>query len=140
MVGIGILMLVMAVTGWVLRLRGRLFEAGWYLRLCQWFAPAGFIAVLMGWTTTEVGRQPWTVYGLLRTADSVTPSLTGGDVLASLLLYVIVYLIMYPAGIAYMAGIVRAGVPVAPGDEPESSKIESGRPDEPFTLASRQTG
>ena len=46
--------------------------------------PLGFIAVLAGWITTEVGRQPWTVYGLLRTADAVTPSLTGSDVLLSL--------------------------------------------------------
>ena len=48
---------------------------------CQWAAPLGFVAVLAGWTVTEVGRQPWTVYGLLRTAQSVTPSLTGVDVL-----------------------------------------------------------
>ena len=49
----------------------------WFLRLCQWMAPLGFIAVIAGWMTTEVGRQPWTVYGLLRTANSVSPSLTG---------------------------------------------------------------
>lgn len=136
MVAIGTLMLVMAITGWVLRLRGRLFQTQWYLVLCQWFAPAGFVAVLMGWTTTEVGRQPWTVYGLMRTADSVTPSLTGGDVLISLLLYIAVYLIMYPAGIAFMAGVVRAGVPVAMQEE--ELAIESGRPKEPFAVASRQ--
>ena len=129
MVGIAVLMFVVMVTGWVLRWRGRLFEARWFLRLCQWFAPAGFIAVLMGWTTTEVGRQPWTVYGLFRTADSYTPSLTGGDVLTSLLLYAAVYLIMYPAGVAYMAGIVRAGVKP---ENDEGAQVESGRPKQPF--------
>ena len=72
-------------------------------------APIGFIAVVAGWTTTEVGRQPWTVYGLLRTADSVSPSLTGANVALSLALYVIVYLIMFPTGIAFMAGLVRRG-------------------------------
>ena len=71
----------------------------WFLRVCQFASPLGFVAVLAGWTTTEVGRQPWTVYGLLRTADSVSPSLTGVDVLLSLLGYMVVYLIMFPAGI-----------------------------------------
>ena len=119
MVGIGIIMLATVVTGWVLRLRHRLVEADWFLRVCLWTAPLGFIAVLAGWTTTEVGRQPWTVYGLLRTADSVTPSLTGTNVLTSLLLYVVVYLLMYPAGIIFMAGIVRNGVQSeAPGRAP----------------------
>ncbi|HEX5452475.1 MAG TPA: cytochrome ubiquinol oxidase subunit I [Stellaceae bacterium] len=136
MVGIGLLMLLVAIVGWALRLAGRLYDTGWFLVLCQWFAPAGFIAVLMGWTVTEVGRQPWTVYGLLRTADSVTPSLTGGDVLASLLLYGIVYLVMYPAGIAYMAGIVRNGVAAA--DDPGA--IESGRPPQPFQTAPGEPG
>ena len=78
--------------------------------LCQAAAPLGFVAVIAGWMTTEVGRQPWTVYGLLRTADSVSPSLTGTDVAISLALYVVVYLIMFPTGIAFMATIVRRGV------------------------------
>jgi cytochrome d ubiquinol oxidase subunit I len=94
------------------------------------FAPAGFVAVLMGWTTTEVGRQPWTVYGLMRTADSVTPSLSGGDVLASLLLYVIVYLIMFPAGLAYMGALVRRGI--ASAGEEDVRDIEAGRPKQAF--------
>ena len=73
--------------------------------------PLGFIAVIAGWTTTEVGRQPWTVYGLLRTADSVSPSLTGTDVLLSLLLYVAVYLIIYPVGLSAMLRLVWRGPP-----------------------------
>jgi cytochrome bd ubiquinol oxidase subunit I len=109
MVGIGLLMLAVVALSWWLRWRGRLFETGWFLRLCQIVAPLGFVAVLAGWTTTEVGRQPWTVYGLMRTAQSVSPSLTGHDVLMSLIAYVAVYLVMFPAGIAVMAGIVRTG-------------------------------
>ena len=58
--------------------------------------------MIAGWTTTEVGRQPWTIYGLMRTVDSVSPSLTGANVLLSLLLYVAVYLIIFPVGIAVM--------------------------------------
>jgi cytochrome d ubiquinol oxidase subunit I len=81
----------------------------WFLRLCQWVAPLGFVAVLAGWTVAEVGRQPWTVYGQMRTAQSVSPSLTGPDVLWSLLAYMTIYLILYPAGLAVMAKIVRQG-------------------------------
>jgi cytochrome d ubiquinol oxidase subunit I len=73
----------------------------------------------------------------MRTADSVTPSLTGGDVLASLLMYVVVYLLMYPAGIGYMASLVRAGVDAS---EAEDLPIESGRPKEPFTTAAGPLG
>jgi cytochrome bd ubiquinol oxidase subunit I len=58
---------------------------------------------------TEVGRQPWVVYGQLRTADAVTPSLTGGYVLASLAFYVTVYLTIYPLSLYYLARIVRTG-------------------------------
>jgi len=109
MVGIGFAMLGIIGMAWWLRWRGRLFESGWFLKLCQWAAPLGFVAVLAGWTTTEVGRQPWTIYGLMRTEHSVSPSLTGPDVMWSLLAYMGVYLLMYPAGIAVMARMVRQG-------------------------------
>jgi cytochrome d ubiquinol oxidase subunit I len=119
MVGIALVILCVVAAGLVLWRRGRLFEADWYLRLCQWVAPLGFIAVLAGWITTEVGRQPWTVYGLLRTEHSVSPSLTGRDVALSLAAYGIVYLIMFPAGIAVMIGRIRAGLsPQAEAREP----------------------
>ena len=88
-------------------------------------APLGFLAVLAGWAITEVGRQPWTVYGLLRTADSVSPSLTGFDVILSLIGYGVVYLIMFPFGLALMARIVRNGPAEAALEE---DLVESGRP------------
>jgi cytochrome d ubiquinol oxidase subunit I len=132
MVGIAFIMLFVAVAGQFLRWRGRLDGAAWFLRLCQFTAPLGFIAVLAGWTTTEVGRQPWTVYGLLRTAESVTPSLTGADVAISLALYMVVYLIMFPTGIIFMAGIVRDGVKAAEAPPPP---IEAGRPSPPYVAA-----
>src|SRR5207249_3433010 len=78
----------------------RLYDSIWFLRCCEAAIPLGFIAVLAGWTTTEVGRQPWTVYGVMRTADSVSPSLSGQDVLISLVCYGIVYLIIFPVGFA----------------------------------------
>ena len=73
--------------------------------------PSGFVAVLAGWTVTEVGRQPWVVHGLMRTRDAVSPSLTGADVLTSIVLYVVVYLIVFGAGIFYMVRLARAGPP-----------------------------
>jgi len=136
MVGIGFLMLFIAIAGQVLRRGGRVYRPdGWFLRLCPWIAPLGFVAVIAGWTTTEVGRQPWTVYGLLKTADSVSPSLTGSDVALSLALYIVVYLIMFPTGIAFMANLVRKG-PVDGNLEPDA--VESGRPERPFERAAQQ--
>ena len=73
--------------------------------------PLGFVAVIAGWVVTEVGRQPWVVYGLMRTRDAVSPSLTGTDVLLSLLLYMAVYAVVFGAGLYYLVRLVRAGPP-----------------------------
>jgi cytochrome d ubiquinol oxidase subunit I len=110
MVGLGLIMLALVMVGGWLRLRGGLYDRDWYLRGLMLASPIGFAAVVAGWTVTEVGRQPWTVYGVLRTAQSVTPSLSGGDVLLSLAGYVAVYAIMFPAGLWMAARIVRGGV------------------------------
>ena len=133
MVAIGLIMLAVAIAGQVLLRSGeRIYRSNWFLRLCQWMMPLGFIAVIAGWITTEVGRQPWTVYGLMRTSDSVSPSLTGSDVAISLAFYVVVYLIMFPTGIAFMTGLVRRG----PQDTTaEAAAVEGGRPDRPFRQA-----
>jgi cytochrome d ubiquinol oxidase subunit I len=90
--------------------------------------PFGFIAILAGWTTTEVGRQPWTVYGIMRTAESVTPSLTAFDVMVSLALYIVVYLLVYPVALMFIVRLVRAGP--ARADEMEAP-VSSGRPRQP---------
>ncbi|GGE05478.1 cytochrome ubiquinol oxidase subunit I [Polymorphobacter glacialis] len=97
MVGIGILMLAMG--GWSLwaRWRGRLHDSPWLHRLALVMGPAGFVAVLAGWVTTEVGRQPFTVFGLLRTADSASP-LAAPAVAASLLAFIVVYFAVFGAG------------------------------------------
>jgi cytochrome bd ubiquinol oxidase subunit I len=135
MVGIAFLMLTVVVAGFVLMGRGRLDRAGWYLRLCQLTSCLGFIAVIAGWTTTEVGRQPWTVYGLLRTADSVSPSLAGSDVALSLALYVAVYLVIYPVGLLAMLRIVWRGPVATEATEP----IAGGRPMTPIEALSPAT-
>jgi cytochrome bd ubiquinol oxidase subunit I len=131
MVGCGLLMLTLVGVSLWLRWRRRLFETGWYLRVALWTSPLGFVAVIAGWTTTEVGRQPWTVYGLMRTADSAPPSLTTTDVMLSLGAYVLVYLIMYPAGLLVMARMVVKG----PADPDPPSEIEAGRPEQPVDAA-----
>jgi len=137
MVGIGFLMLGLVIASWWLRRKGQLFDTPWFLLACLAMAPLGFVAVLAGWTTTEVGRQPWTVYGLFRTADSTPPSLTGGQALASLLCYMMVYLIIFPAGIFIMAKLVRKG----PTSEPEAvAPIESGRPSGPIRVTLQPGG
>lgn len=121
MVGIGLLMLLVVATANWLRWKGRLYDTAWFLRICEACLPLGFAAVIAGWVTTEVGRQPWVIYGLMRTSDAVTPSLTGVDVLASLIIYVVVYLVVYPVTLYYMVVLVRAG-PV--GEEETDRPIE----------------
>lgn len=136
MVGIAMIMLGVIITGLYLRLRGRLFQSPRYLHLCQYTIPIGFIAVLAGWTTTEVGRQPWTVYGILRTADSVTPSLRGGDVALSFALYAVAYLLIYSTGFWYMLRLIQRG----PTHDDSTPPIEAGQPANPIkALPARAT-
>ena len=130
MVGIGLVMLALVAASWWLRYRGRLFDNALFLRTCVAVGPLGFVAVLAGWTTTEVGRQPWTVYGLMRTADSVAPSLNTGDVLASLAAYMAVYLLIFPTGFYVMARLIRNGPAVAA----VAASIEGGRPSAPVEV------
>jgi cytochrome d ubiquinol oxidase subunit I len=132
MVGMGMLMLAVAAWGAWLRLRNRLFSSAAFLLVCNFMAPAGFIAVLSGWTVTEVGRQPWVVHGLLRTKDAVSPSITGIDVLLSLLLYIAVYAVIFSAGLYYLFRIARAGPPA----EAESRDARlTERPARPLSAA-----
>jgi cytochrome d ubiquinol oxidase subunit I len=128
MVGVALLMLAIVVWGWILLVRGRLDRSTVYLRLCQVASCLGFVAVIAGWTTTEVGRQPWTIYGLFRTADSVSPSLTGPDVLTSLLLYAAVYLLIYPVGLFMMLKLIWGG----PTEIEPAEPVEAGRPQAPI--------
>jgi cytochrome d ubiquinol oxidase subunit I len=118
MLAIGFFFLGFVIWANVLRRRGRLYDDGLFLRTAQIASPLGFVAVIAGWIVTECGRQPWVVYGLMRTADAVSPGLRGGDVLASLLIYVVVYCFIFPAGLYYMIKIYRRGP--GEGDEGEA--------------------
>jgi cytochrome d ubiquinol oxidase subunit I len=109
MVGMGLIMLAVSWFGNVLRFRGRLEAARWFLWGTFLAFPTGFIAILCGWFTAEVGRQPWVVYGLLRTKDAVTPSLATGDVLVSLVGYILVYAGVFSFGAYYIYKLLREG-------------------------------
>jgi cytochrome d ubiquinol oxidase subunit I len=107
MVGIGFLMLGLGLLSLFMRFRGNLYDS----RLLHVFAmamgPAGFVAVLAGWVTTETGRQPFTVFGLLRTTDSVSP-LAAPAVASSLIAFVIVYFAVFIAGTVYLLRLMAA--------------------------------
>ena len=127
MVGIGMIMIALGAIGAVLWLRGRLYSNRLFLQAMQFAAPLGLIAVLSGWFVAEVGRQPWTVYGILRTADSVSP-VPGGSVLFSLVLFVLAYGVIFGAGIYYIAKLVRAGPEATPPIEDHTEGDPSRRP------------
>lgn len=111
MVGMWAIMLALTVWAWWLAWRKRLFVSPIFLSAATWAIPVGYVAVTAGWITTEVGRQPYVVYGLLRTADAVSPTLTGGNVLGSLLAYIAVYVVIFGAGAYYIVRLVRRGLP-----------------------------
>ncbi|MEO5701320.1 MAG: cytochrome ubiquinol oxidase subunit I [Casimicrobiaceae bacterium] len=135
MVGIGMVML--GVTVWALvawRRRGLAASAG-LQRACVLVAPIGFVAVIAGWVTTEVGRQPWVVYGLMRTRDAVTPSLQTGDVAVSLAIYMIAYLLIFGAGIRFMGRLVKNGFETAADEGTSSAPVAT--PARPLSGATR---
>lgn len=120
MVGMGLLMLAVSWFGNLLRFTGKLETSRWFLWAAFVSFPSGFVAVLTGWFTAEVGRQPWVVYGLLRTKDAVTPSLRGSDVLFSLIVYVVVYTVI-AFGAWYIYKLLRDGPRSADAAVPENA-------------------
>src|SRR5439155_4830403 len=112
MVGIGVVLIALVVCSWWIWWRGELASSRWFLKFCELASPLGFVAVIAGWVTTETGRQPWVVYGLMRTRDGVTPSLAGSDVLVSLAVYVVAYIAIFGAGGYFLVRLLRGG-PVA---------------------------
>ncbi|WP_372988928.1 cytochrome ubiquinol oxidase subunit I [Sulfitobacter sp.] len=101
MVGLGFAMLGLGAWSVLRRIRGQLYEDRWLHRVAIVMGPMGFVAVLAGWITTEVGRQPFTVYGLLRTSDSLAP-VAAPAVAASLLAFIVVYFFIFGAGTFYL--------------------------------------
>ena len=108
MVGLGVLMLLLALTGLWLRRTGRFYESPWFHRFALVMGPSGFIAMLAGWFTTEIGRQPWVVYGVLRTKDALSP-VSAEQVGLTLIIFVVVYCVVFGVGIYYMLRIMHKG-------------------------------
>ena len=106
MVGLGVLMLVQGLSSLILRWRQRLYAARWMLRGCVLMAPAGLVAMLSGWVVTEVGRQPFTVYGLLRTADSLS-SVSREQVVGSTWTILSFYLVIFGVGLWVLLRLLR---------------------------------
>ncbi|MCS6520142.1 cytochrome ubiquinol oxidase subunit I [Burkholderia thailandensis] len=125
MVGLGFAMIGLAALAWLLRRRGRLYEAKWFHKFALAMGPTGFISLLAGWVTTEVGRQPWVVYGVMRTSHAVSP-LSTQQVSVSLMTFVVVYFLVFGTGVYYMLKLMRKG-PALPGDTHDDA--HDARPD-----------
>jgi cytochrome d ubiquinol oxidase subunit I len=125
------LMMLITVWSWCLGLKRRLYDTPLFLRVCNLAIPVGFVAVTAGWVTTEAGRQPWVVYGFLRTADAVTPNLSSGDVTISLTMYALVYAFVFGAGLYYLFKLVGAGPALMEAPELSADK----RPARPLSAA-----
>jgi len=109
MVGLGFAMLGLGIWAAVARWRGTLYDAPMLHRFSVLMGPMGFVAVLAGWITTEVGRQPFTVYGMLRTSDSLSP-VSAPAVAASLVAFIVVYFFVFGAGTYYLLRMMNAPV------------------------------
>ena len=108
MVGIGMLMIATGLFALALFLKKRLFDTAWFQYWCMALTPAGFIAVLAGWFVTEIGRQPYVVYGLLKTADAASP-VSASPIAISLLAFVVVYGFVFGAGSYYILKLIAKG-------------------------------
>lgn len=117
MVGIGFLMLFLSAASLVQYLRGKLFESKLLKLSWMLMMPSGFIALLAGWFVTEIGRQPFTVYEVIRTSHSVSPAITGEQVAISLLAFVIMYIFVFGSGSYYILKLIKKGVPAALEDQ-----------------------
>ncbi|MFC3128232.1 cytochrome ubiquinol oxidase subunit I [Coralloluteibacterium stylophorae] len=138
MVGLGFAMLgLVAWSLWQWK-RGRLFDTPLLLRAWSWMWPSGLVAVLAGWITAEIGRQPWVIYGQLRTADAVS-AVSGAAVAVSLAAFVLVYLFVFGMGGYYIGVMVRRGPARVHPPEHDAERKSASRPmsaadDEPLEV------
>lgn len=124
MVAIGVAMVGIGIWSLLARWRGGLAEAKWLQRAAVVMAPSGFAAVLAGWVTTEVGRQPYTVYGLLRTVDSLSP-IAAPAVATSLIVFVLVYFAVFGSGTFYILRMMVVPPALPPSDLPPEKPLRA---------------
>ena len=106
-------MILIGAVSAIQYLRGKLFESRWLHGWWMLMMPSGFVALLAGWFVTEIGRQPWTTYGVIRTAESVSPAILGPQVAWSLLAFVVMYIFVFGSGTYYILKLIGKGIPVA---------------------------
>jgi len=116
MVAMGLLMIAAGLWSLLLRRGGKLYSSRPFLYFVMWMGPSGLLAILAGWITTEVGRQPWVVYGLMRTADGVSNH-SYSQLGFTLIAFVVVYFALFGTGFAYMMRLVRKGPHTGEGDD-----------------------
>lgn len=133
MVGLGLLMILLAVTSFWLRQKNQLYQHKPFLKFAVAMGPAGVVAILAGWFTTEIGRQPWVVYGVLRTVDAVTPH-TASEVGLTLAMFVLIYLAVFGMGTLYVLRLVNIGPKTDEGLHGDAISIDPDNLNE-FTLA-----
>jgi cytochrome d ubiquinol oxidase subunit I len=139
MVGLGFAMLGLGLWSLVARLRRHLYDWTWLHRAAVAMGPAGFVAVIAGWVTTEVGRQPFTVYGLLTTAQSRSP-LAAPAVAASLLAFAIVYFFAFGAGTYYLLRLMAKAPEAHEAEPPNVPQRAAGITPAPAVGAALQAG
>ena len=124
MYGIAILMFGMAVASLWLRCHGGLFTTRWFLRSLVIMAPSGIVATLGGWYLAETGRQPWVIFGLLRTVDAVSP-VPAGTLLSTLIAFILVYAFFMTAFLIFVFRMIRRGPEAAPDHAEASASLKN---------------
>jgi len=132
MVTIGLAMIAFAFIGLWLRRGDRYWRTPWFLKGLTWMGVTPFVAVLAGWFVTEIGRSPWIIQGQMTYAQGVTPSLTGGMALFTLVGYILVYAVVFAAGVYYLLRVFRAGLEDESGS---ADRDEVERAKRPFSAA-----
>ena len=135
MVGLGTLMILLGAWAAWARWRKCLYTSRSLHRLALWMGPSGLVAILAGWYTTEIGRQPWIVYGLMRTADAATPH-GKLELSLTLALFVVIYFFVFGAGVMYMIRLIGQGPSSSEEHAPASGGPgESHQPMRPISAA-----
>jgi cytochrome d ubiquinol oxidase subunit I len=135
MVGLGLLMIALSLLALLARWRGCLYESRFLLRYAQYMGPAGLVAILAGWMTTEIGRQPWIVYGLMRTSEAVSPH-GAAPVALTLAIFVVVYFTVFGAGTFYTLKIIAKGPQTGESQDPlEGGPGQPRTPSRPLSAA-----
>ncbi|HUJ72868.1 MAG TPA: cytochrome ubiquinol oxidase subunit I [Verrucomicrobiae bacterium] len=109
MVWLGVLFVVLTLVGLYFRWRGTLFEKRWLLWVFVWAVPLPYVANQLGWITAEVGRQPWVVYGLLRTSDALSKVVVANQVLGSIIMFIIIYAMLFAVWVFVLDSKIKHG-------------------------------